>query len=171
MNAATRKSTTVDSILNANNNSIKTMHSLLTSFITFLPYNRSPNFYNHPELHKSILLAKKYVQLRFSINKFLQGCLQGVAKVLSEVFLVAGVLRYALRATKNDRAGVPTLHVGHKDLCPVGFEPTTYGLEIRCSIQLSYGHEMKSMLEKSKNSISKALVNSMSVCSSRFFIA
>ena len=26
-----------------------------------------------------------------------------------------------------------------KDLTPAGIEPATYGLEIRCSIQLSYG--------------------------------
>jgi hypothetical protein len=25
-------------------------------------------------------------------------------------------------------------------VCPIGFEPMAYGLEIRCSILLSYGH-------------------------------
>ena len=28
-------------------------------------------------------------------------------------------------------------------VCPVGIEPTTYGLEVRCSIQLSYEHILK----------------------------
>lgn len=27
-----------------------------------------------------------------------------------------------------------------KMVCPIGFEPMAYGLEIRCSILLSYGH-------------------------------
>ena len=31
-------------------------------------------------------------------------------------------------------------------VCPAGLEPATYGLEIRCSILLSYGHRAKKVV-------------------------
>ncbi len=33
-------------------------------------------------------------------------------------------------------------------MCPAGLEPATYGLEIRCSIQLSYGHKVFDLKRK-----------------------
>ncbi len=31
-------------------------------------------------------------------------------------------------------------------VCPIGFEPMAYGLEIRCSILLSYGHTINNIV-------------------------
>ena len=33
-------------------------------------------------------------------------------------------------------------------MCPGGFEPSTHGLEGRCSIQLSYGHTHRPVVEE-----------------------
>ena len=38
-----------------------------------------------------------------------------------------------------------SLEYGHLMVCPEGLEPPTYGLEGRCSIQLSYGQIKKAL--------------------------
>ncbi len=44
----------------------------------------------------------------------------------------------------------PNQKLNSKNVCPAGFEPATYGLEIRRSIRLSYGHKFIPNLDRLK---------------------
>ncbi len=44
----------------------------------------------------------------------------------------------------------------HKKARPGGFEPPTYGLEVRCSVQLSYGRVVGGIVENCYSSLAGA---------------